>query len=132
MNNPILLDNIGYLYSANNDGVESYTDTKVFIKDGLISSMGENKDYLTIDCHGKMVTSGFVDPHTHPVFYDKRDNEYAMRLSGSSYEEIANDGGGIVSSISGVRNASKDALAKRLGKRMDRFIENSTSDFTRN
>ena len=81
MNNPILLNNIGYLYSANNDGVESYTDTKVFIKDGLIASMGENKDYLTIDCHGKMVTSGFVDPHTHPVFYDKRDNEYAMRLS---------------------------------------------------
>ena len=38
MNNPILLNNIGYLYSANNDGVESYTDTKVFIKDGLIES----------------------------------------------------------------------------------------------
>ena len=127
MNNPILLNNIGYLYSANNDGVESYTDTKVFIKDGLIASMGENKDYLTIDCHGKMVTSGFDDPHTHPVFYDKRDNEYAMRLSGSTYEEIANDGGGIVSSISGVRNASKDALAKRLVKRMDRVIENGTT-----
>ena len=39
----------------------------------------------------------------------------------------ANDGGGIVSSISGVRNASKDALAKRLGKRMDRIIENGTT-----
>ena len=126
MNNPILLDNIGCLYSANNDGVKSYTDTKVFIKDGLISSI-ENKDYLTIVCHGNMVTSGFVDPHTHPVFYDKRDNEYAMRLSGSTYEEIANDGGGIVSSISGVRNASEDALAKRLVKRMHRFIENGTT-----
>ena len=93
MSNSTLLENIGCLYTANNVGVESYTDTKVFIKDGLISSIGKNKDYLTIDCHGKMVTSGFVDPHTHPVFYDKRDNEYAMRLSGSTYEEIANDGG---------------------------------------
>jgi len=127
MNNSILLDNIGCLFTANNDGLESYTDTKVFIKDGLIASIGENKDYLTIDCDGKMVTSGFVDPHTHPVFYDNRDNEYAMRLSGSTYEEIANDGGGIVSSVSGVRNASEDALAKRLGKRMDRFIENGTT-----
>jgi len=127
MSNSTLLDNIGCLYTANNDGVESYTDTKVYIKDGLISSIGENKDYLTIDCDGKMVTSGFVDPHTHPVFYDKRDNEYAMRLSGSTYEEIANDGGGIVSSVSGVRNASEDDLAKRLGKRMDRFIENGTT-----
>ena len=53
MSNSTLLDNIGCLYTANNDGVESYTDTKVFIKDGLISSIGENKDYLTIDCHGK-------------------------------------------------------------------------------
>ena len=127
MSNSTLLDNIGCLYTANNNGVESYTDTKVFIKDGLISSIGENKDYLTIDCRGKMVTSGFVDPHTHPVFYDKRDNEYAMRLSGSTYEEIANDGGGIVSSVSGVRNAREDALAKRLAKRMDRFIENGTT-----
>jgi len=127
MSNSTLLDNIGCLYTANNVGVESYTDTKVFIKDGLISSIGKNKDYLTIDCHGKMVTSGFVDPHTHPVFYDKRDNEYAMRLSGSTYEEIANDGGGIVSSVRGVRNASEDALAKRLERRMDRFIENGTT-----
>ena len=127
MSNSTLLDNIGCLYTANNDGVESYTDTEVYIKDGLISSIGENKDYLTIDCRGKMVTSGFVDPHTHPVFYDKRVNEYAMRLSGSTYEEIANDGGGIVSSVSGVRNAREDALAKRLAKRMDRFIENGTT-----
>ena len=104
-----------------------YENTNIFIDNGLISSKEENKDYSTIDCKGKMVTSGFVDPHTHPVFYDKRDNEYAMRLSGSTYEEIANDGGGIVSSISGVRNASEDALAKRLVKRMDRFIENGTT-----
>ena len=85
MNNSILLDNIGCLYTANNDGVKSSTDTTVFIENGLIASIGENKDYLTIDCDGKMVTSGFVDPHTHPVYYDNRDNEYAMRLSGSTY-----------------------------------------------
>ena len=127
MNNPILLDNVGCLYTANKDGVQSYENTKIFIDNGLISSEEENKDYLIIDCRGKMVTSGFVDPHTHPVFYNKRDSEYAMRLSGSSYEEIANNGGGIISSVNGVRKASEDELVTKLDKRLDRFIENGTT-----
>ena len=127
MNNPILLDNVGCLYTANKDGVQSYENTKIFIDNGLISTEEENKDYLTIDCQGKMVTSGFVDPHTHPVFYNKRDSEYAMRLSGASYEEIANNGGGIISSVNGVRKASEDELVTKLDKRLDRFIENGTT-----
>ena len=127
MNNPIILDNVGCLYTANKDGVQSYENTKIFIDNGLISTKEENKDYLTIDCQGKMVTSGFVDPHTHPVFYNKRDSEYAMRLSGASYEEIANNGGGIISSVNGVRKASEDELVTKLDKRLDRFIENGTT-----
>ena len=127
MNNPILLDNVGCLYTANKDGVQSYENTKIFIDNGLIASEEENKDYLTIDCREKMVTSGFVDPHTHPVFYNKRDSEYAMRLAGSSYEEIANNGGGIISSVNGVRKASEDELVSRLDRRLDRFIENGTT-----
>ena len=127
MNNPILLDNVGCLYTANKDGVQSYENTKIFIDNGLIASEEENKDYLAIDCRGKMVTSGFVDPHTHPVFYNTRDSEYAMRLAGSSYEEIANNGGGIISSVNGVRKASEDELVTKLDKRLDRFIENGTT-----
>ena len=127
MNNSIQLDNVGCLYTANKDGVQSYENTNIFIDNGLISSKEENKDYLTIDCKGKMVTSGFVDPHTHPVFYNKRDSEYEMRLAGSSYEEIAKNGGGIISSVKGVRKASEDELVKRLDRRLDRFIENGTT-----
>ena len=127
MNNPIILDNVGCLYTANKDGVQSYENTNIFIDNGLISSKEENKEYLTIDCKGKMVTSGFVDPHTHPFFYNKRDSEYAMRLLGSSYEEIANNGGGIISSVNGVRKASEDELVTKLDKRLDRFIENGTT-----
>ena len=62
MNNSIQLENVGCLYTANKDGVQSYENTDIFIDNGLISSKEENKDYLTIDCKGKMVTSGFVDP----------------------------------------------------------------------
>ena len=127
MNNSIQLENVGCLYTANKDGVQSYENTDIFIENGLISSKEENKDYLTIDCKGKMVTSGFVDPHTHPVFYNKRDSEYKMRLGGSSYEEIAKYGGGILSSVNGVRKASEDELVERLESRLDRFIENGTT-----
>ena len=127
MNNSIQLENVGCLYTANKDGVQSYENTDIFIENGLISSKEKNKEYLTIDCKGKMVTSGFVDPHTHPVFYNKRDSEYEMRLAGSSYEEIAKNGGGIVSSVKGVRTASEDELVKKLDRRLDRFIENGTT-----
>ena len=127
MNNSIQLDNVGCLYTANKDGVQSYENTNIFIDNGLISSKEENKEYLTIDCKGKMVTSGFVDPHTHPVFYNKRDSEYEMRLAGSSYEEISKNGGGIISSVKGVRKASEDELVNKLDRRLDRFIENGTT-----
>ena len=81
----------------------------------------------SINCEGKMVTCGFIDSHTHPVFYNNRDNEYAMRLSGSTYEEIANNGGGILSSVEGVRNSSEEQLIKKVTERMDRFIASGTT-----
>ena len=64
-----------------------------------MASEEENKDYLTIDCQEKMVTSGFVDPHTHPVFLNGREDEFKMRLEGKTYEEIANAGGGIINNV---------------------------------
>jgi imidazolonepropionase len=73
-----------------------------------------------------MVTCGFVDSHTHPVFLNNRHEEYAMRLDGASYEEIAAMGGGIVSSVKGVRNASEDELIDKVSQRMDRFIASGT------
>jgi imidazolonepropionase len=74
-----------------------------------------------------MVTCGFVDSHTHPVFLDNRDEEYAMRLAGATYEKIAEKGGGIVSSVEGVRNASEDELIDKVSQRMDRFIAGGTT-----
>mgnify|MGYP003959161437 FL=1 len=50
-----------------------------------------------IDCSKNLVTPGFVDSHTHPVFLEGREKEFSMRLQGVSYEEIARAGGGIVS-----------------------------------
>jgi len=67
-----------------------------------------------IDCAGKMVLPGFVDSHTHPVFVSPRLVDFEKRIEGASYEEIAAAGGGIRSSLEGVRKAGKNALAANI------------------
>ncbi len=129
INNPksTILTNIGCLVTANADGVESLENTSILIENGKIIAISEGESENSIDCGGKMVTCGFVDSHTHPVFLNNRHEEYAMRLDGASYEEIAAMGGGIVSSVKGVRNASEDELIDKVSQRMDRFIASGTT-----
>jgi|TARA_B110000914_G_C15503968_1_gene467315 imidazolonepropionase len=126
-NKSILLDNIGNLVTANANSVKTIKNTSILIENGKIASIGKGYSDNLINCKGKMVTSGFIDSHTHPVFYNKRDKEYAMRLSGLSYEEIAKKGGGIVSSVEGVRKSSKSQLIEKVKERMDLFIANGTT-----
>lgn len=59
---------------------------------------------------GALVTPGLVDCHTHLVYGGQRANEFAMRLAGATYEEVAKAGGGIVSSVRATREASEDEL----------------------
>jgi imidazolonepropionase len=81
----------------------------------------------TVDAAGKVVVPGLVDAHTHPVFAGTRENEFELRLSGKSYVEIAAAGGGIASSVRGVRETSKEVLTARLLVRLDRFLALGTT-----
>ena len=94
---------------------------------GQIVSVGATKDALRdpwlrknrqkiieVDCGGRVVLPGFVDSHTHPVFMQPRLVDFEKRISGANYEEIAEAGGGIRSSIDGVRKASKSALTRKV------------------
>ncbi|MBF0377536.1 MAG: imidazolonepropionase [Desulfamplus sp.] len=69
-----------------------------------------NKIDKTIDCQGKCLIPGFVDPHTHICFAKLRESEFEMRLNGSPYLEILKQGGGILSSVREVLKASEDDL----------------------
>ena len=82
----------------------------------------------TIDCEGRWITPGLIDPHTHLVWGGDRAAEFELRLAGASYEEIARAGGGIVSTMAATRNASEvDLLAATL-PRLDALIaEGSTT-----
>src|ERR1700687_2140571 len=72
------------------------------------------KKVTEIDCGGRVVLPGFVDSHTHPVFMHPRLVDFEKRISGANYEQIAEAGGGIRSSLGGVRKASKPALTQKV------------------
>jgi len=104
-------------------------DGAIAIKDGKIFSVGVSKDISEkfsskkiIDATDKIVMPGFIDPHTHPVFLDTRENEFEMRIKGKSYVEISQSGGGIRSSIKGVRESSEDKLFELSLKRIKKMI----------
>ncbi|HEY9235404.1 MAG TPA: imidazolonepropionase [Phenylobacterium sp.] len=76
----------------------------------------------TIDCEGRWITPGLIDPHTHLVHGGDRAHEFELRLTGASYEEIARAGGGIVSTMAATRAASEDELVAQALPRLDALI----------
>jgi imidazolonepropionase len=74
------------------------------------------------DCGGRLITPGLIDCHTHLVHGGNRANEWAMRLAGASYEEIARAGGGIVSTMRATREASEAELVASALPRLDALI----------
>jgi imidazolonepropionase len=88
----------------------------------------ELQDSATVlDVSGKTVTPGLVDCHTHPIFFGTREDEFAMRIAGKSYEEIARAGGGIRASVRQLRSASKAQLIAAALPRLDRFLAHGTT-----
>ncbi len=63
-----------------------------------------------VNAKGQLVSPALIDCHTHLVFAGNRANEFAMRLTGTSYEEIAQNGGGILSTVQATREATLDDL----------------------
>nr|WP_289054923.1 imidazolonepropionase [uncultured Psychrobacter sp.] len=98
------------------------------IKDGKIAWVGtyeQIKPHLTHyksdqikDVHGNWLTPGLIDCHTHIVYGGNRSNEFEARLQGASYQDIAAQGGGIVSTVSATRTASEEELFTQSEKRL--------------
>ena len=127
MSQSIKLENIGCLVVEGNEGLDCKYGSSLTIEDEYIASIGSGNADTVIDCKDKMVTSGFVDSHTHLVFDTLRIEEHKLRLSGASYEEIAKKGGGIVSSVENVRSASPKKLFDKGYERLNRFLSMGTT-----
>ncbi|CAN5516289.1 imidazolonepropionase [soil metagenome] len=105
------------------------------VEDGVIASLDGRILYAgpaaeapifeareTIDCDGRWITPGLIDPHTHLVYGGDRAHEFELRLAGASYEEIARAGGGIVSTMKATRAASQAELVASALPRLDALI----------
>ncbi len=103
------------------DGVIACSDCKIVFA-GTASDAPRFGDAEVVDCAGRWITPGLIDCHTHLVHAGDRANEFAMRLEGVSYEEIARAGGGIVSTMEATRAASEDALLETALRRLDDLI----------
>ena len=104
-------------------------NSSVYIENGRIKWIGKTVpgsirklNLKKIDCRNKCVLPGLIDSHTHTVFAGNRANEFTMRIKGSTYEEIAKAGGGIVNTVKAVRNASKKELKELTKKRIKSSI----------
>lgn len=115
-------------------------DAAVLCVGGKIVSVGATKEALRdpwitkhhkritkIDCSGKVVLPGFVDSHTHPVFTAPRLVDFEKRVEGASYEAIAAAGGGIRSSLEGVRNSNRPALASHVSRTLQQMAAHGTT-----
>lgn len=110
------------------DGLGTIDEGGVLIEDGRIAWVGPEDDMPaafdvdSIDCEGRWITPGLVDCHTHLVYAGTRAREFEMRLAGATYEDIARAGGGIVSSVKAVREASESRLLHETLPRLDALI----------
>ena len=93
----------------------------------VLASVETGPDTVVIDAGDRVVTPGLVDPHTHAVFAATREDEFAMRVEGLSYEEIAEAGGGIRSSVRSVRRASAELLLENGRGTVDLMLEHGTT-----
>ena len=104
---------------------------EIVIKNGCISSIGQdlNKDNIDniIDAKEGLVTPGFIDCHTHPIFSGDRSSDFKLRTEGKTYEDISLSGGGIKSSIKSVRESSKEELFKESLPRVESFLKKGTT-----
>lgn len=104
---------------------------------GVICDVGTTEEVLArvqtgpttrvIDARGRAVIPGFVDPHTHLCFAGDRADEFALRLQGATYTEIAAMGGGIMSTVRATRQATEPALLDLGLKRLDALAMTGTT-----
>ena len=145
-NTSLLVDNCGQLLTLRGDNrprggremreVRSIRNGAVLIRDGLIAAVGPahriRKDPLArratiLDAQGRVVMPGFVDSHTHALFAGSRVGEYVARIQGSTYEDIAKEGGGIQASARHMRGARLQALVDHLCRVARQFLEHGTT-----
>ena len=104
----------------------------LIIKDAIIIDYGSMDNLSkttvdhTIDCTGKMILPTWCDSHTHIVYAGNREQEFVDRINGLTYEEIANNGGGILNSAEKLQQTSENNLYKQSAERLEEIMQLGT------
>jgi len=110
-------------------------DAGVLCREGRIAWVGPMREWREtlgpddgeLDAAGMVVLPGFVDSHTHMMFAGSREKEFALRAEGATYRQIAEQGGGILSTIGHVRAAQKKALKRQTVGYMNEMLRAGTT-----
>ena len=115
------------LRGAEQRRVRRIRDAEVVCRGGRIAFVGTPEERRRLfgeldgaerlDGRGGTLIPGFVDPHTHLPWAGSREEEFAARLAGKTYQEIAAAGGGILSTVAATRRASEEELAANVLRR---------------
>lgn len=120
--------------APDSNGLGILDDAAMLERDGKIAWIG-TRDQLPVrpseadivDLEGRWVTPALIDCHTHIVHGGNRAREFEMRLAGSTYEEIAKAGGGIISSVQATNSLSVDELVHTALPRLDTLLREGVS-----
>jgi imidazolonepropionase len=115
-------------------------DAAVLCGGGKIITAGKQREILRdpwlkknkkkieeFDCQGSVVLPAFIDCHTHPVFVAPRLVDFERRIGGATYEEISASGGGIRSSVAGVRQAKRAELSEKVFDAFEAMLRHGTA-----
>ena len=127
------INNINQIISwdVKNNNLKVVKNSDILIKNDKIIKIGKNlnddKINKIIDAEDGIVSPGFIDCHTHPIFNDNRCLDFKSRIEGKSYKEISNSGGGINSSVDSLRSISKKSLYLKILPRVISFLNKGTT-----
>ena len=124
--------NISFLSAKEMDTLPSINSAYLLIENGKISDFGKMSEISkidnveTIDAKNKIVLPCWCDSHTHSVYTGNRSDEYLQRIKGVSYQEIANNGGGILKSSRQINSISENELFFESKNRIEKLIKYGT------
>ena len=110
-----------------NQGAILFSDVIEWVGTAEDAEHLDQTDVTVIDSTGKTVLPGFVDSHTHMVFAGSRAHEFARRVAGATYAEIAAEGGGILTTMRAVREATLEQLAANGRKLVQSALAHGTT-----
>ena len=145
MSNPLLITGTSQLLTLRGRGprrgaalsnLAVIEDGSILVRDGLVAAIGprakiealpEASAAEQLDVGGRVILPGFVDSHTHLIHAASRAEEYELKITGASYEEIARKGGGILNSVKKLRAATSQALKRKALQALRQFAAYGTT-----